>query len=308
MRSASELDYRLDLYAWAWIEERLCVTRELGARVRSRVGQVSVHDLRVSCRRLREALAVFDGVLGIPDVFAIDDGARALARSVRRLRELDVSAKTLTSMRLTDPRAKQAALVLARAMRERRTDLAKKRRAKIARRLKKLERAVERHWHKEKLERAPGSEGELRAFLETQVHDRQTTVEELAVKVLRRAESGQPADPRKLHAIRVAVKHWRYAYELARGLVPRVLYRPMATKLRSLQNLGGLAQDGTDLLRTAERTASSAPGLRKAWSVLLPVLEAREQAASAQFVSGLRELLTRGASPARQASTTSQTT
>jgi len=81
------------------------------------------------------------------------------------------------------------------------------------------------------------------------------------------------------------VKHWRYAYELARGLMPRVLYRPMATKLRALQNLGGLAQDCTDLLRTTARIASSVRGLATACAIVQPELEARERATCAQFVS-----------------------
>jgi len=133
MRSASEFDFRLDLYAKAWIEERLWVTRELGQR------SLPVSD-RLACticacraggsgRRSRCSAAS----LGCRTWRPIDRAARALARSVRRLRELDVSAKALTEMRPSDLRTKQAALVVARAMRRQRGELAANKKKKIAR-------------------------------------------------------------------------------------------------------------------------------------------------------------------------------
>jgi len=50
----------------------------------------------------------------------------------------------------------------------------------------------------------------------------------------------------------VAIKHWRYASEIARAVMPRVLYRPMAAKLVHLQDLGGKSQDFADLLSVVE--------------------------------------------------------
>jgi hypothetical protein len=51
----------------------------------------------------------------------------------------------------------------------------------------------------------------------------------------------------------VAIKHWRYASEIARAVMPRVLYRPMAARLVHLQDLGGKSQDFTDLVSVVEK-------------------------------------------------------
>jgi hypothetical protein len=74
----------------------------------------------------------------------------------------------------------------------------------------------------------------------------------------------------------------------------------MAAKLRMLQDLGGRAQDESDLHRTAARLASSNPELASAYGVLMSHLESRERAASSDFVSALNRLVAGAAGLSRR--------
>src|SRR5260370_21218732 len=136
----------------------------------------------------------------------------------------------------------------------------------------------------------PALETELRGFVEARVAAQRREVEQLFN--IARARGGRVAtDPEseRLHSIRVAIKLWRYASEIARAVMPRVLYRPMAIKLRHLQDLGGKSQDLSDLAAVVEKELDDG-GTREERSILRAVRSERTLAAR-EFYDALKALV-----------------
>jgi len=304
----SEIGYSLDGYARVWLDERLRVTVKLAAAVAEKPTEGRVHDIRVSCRRLREAIAFFRDVPGIATLSGVDRAARKMGRSVRKLREIDVSRRTLAHQPIadTDGRAADAREKLIRALGERRKSEVKKRAKRIARRAQALEEAIRVHLplrgELHAAEHEADAEVRLRAFVEVRLAERRIEVEELSREALGKSPAGRGTsslpDAEALHAVRVAIKHWRYASEIARALTPRVLYRPMAAKLRGLQDAGGDSQDMVDLLEIVEQEwrRGHAPA---GGSALLVALRAARTRTAREFASTLRVLVLGEGSGAR---------
>ena len=98
MLSPAEVGWDLTLYAQEWLEERFRLTLKLVADVKRKPTPQVIHDLRVACRRLREAIEFFHGVSEVPPLPDVDRAARRMARSIRRLREIDVAIKRLARL------------------------------------------------------------------------------------------------------------------------------------------------------------------------------------------------------------------
>src|SRR5262249_51545632 len=92
----ADVGWDLALYARAWLDERAKVALEAAAKVAEEPGRGPVHDVRVACRRLREAIAFFRDLAELPPLTDVDRAARRMARAVRRLRETDVAVKRLS--------------------------------------------------------------------------------------------------------------------------------------------------------------------------------------------------------------------
>ena len=120
MLSPSEVGHDLTLYAQVWLEERLRLTRALAREVAEMPSVRTVHDVRVACRRLREAIEFFRGVPEVPPLSDIDAAARSLARSLSRLRELDVARKRLSQLPLSGSAAPHTREQLEKALKKRR--------------------------------------------------------------------------------------------------------------------------------------------------------------------------------------------
>jgi CHAD domain-containing protein len=305
MLAPSEVGWDLALYAQEWLEERFRLTLKLARDVAKKPSTRIVHDLRVACRRLREAISFFHGVTEVPPLSDVDRAARRMARAVRRLRETDVAIKRLRRLRVAGTTASGGAPtgVLSTSLDEKREQLAKKRKKRIGRRAKQLEAAIKEHLPLRVRPRAadvdPAKEAELRAFVEARVASRRAEVERLFDVV--RARGPRVASDRdvdRLHGIRVAIKHWRYASEIARAVMPRVLYRPMAAKLRHLQDLGGKSQDFADLATVVEKELDGG-GSREEKAILGAVRNERARA-SREFYDALKTLVfsSRGANGA----------
>lgn len=253
MLAPSEVGWDLALYAQEWLEERFRLTLKLAADAAESPTTRAVHDLRVACRRLREAVGFFQGVVEVPPLSDVDRAARRMARVVRDLRELDVAMKRLADVPADSSDAAKRDLLL--MLKKRRRKLAKKLREKITKRVKQLETAIKMHLplrvRPRSIEIDPAREAELRAFVEARVSMRRAEVERL-FDAVRASRDVVERESERLHAIRVAIKHWRYASEIARAVMPRVLYRPMAARLRHLQDLGGKSQDFSDLASVVE--------------------------------------------------------
>ncbi|HMI83499.1 MAG TPA: CHAD domain-containing protein, partial [Polyangiaceae bacterium] len=142
MLSPSEVGYDLTLYAQVWLEERLRLTRALAKALAGKPHPRTVHDNRVACRRLREAIEFFHGVPEVPPLSDVDRAARALARSVRRLRELDVAHKRLSQLEWSGSGGARTREKLRKALAKRRRRAAKKERESIAKRAAELEAAI----------------------------------------------------------------------------------------------------------------------------------------------------------------------
>jgi CHAD domain-containing protein len=295
MLAPSEVGWDLALYAQEWLEERFRLTLKLAGDVAKKPSTRVVHDLRVACRRLREAISFFHGVTEVPPLSDVDRAARRMARAVRRLRETDVAIKRLRRLRVAGRTAGGAPnSVLSATLDEKREALAKKRKKRIVRRAKQLEAVVKEHLPLRVRPRAadvdPAKEAELRAFVEARVASRRAEVERLFDVVRTRGPRvASDRDVDRLHGIRVAIKHWRYASEIARAVMPRVLYRPMAAKLRHLQDLGGKSQDFADLATVVENELDGG-GTREEKAILAAVRSERARA-SREFYDALKTLV-----------------
>jgi len=294
MLSPAEVDWDLPLYAQEWLAERFRLTLKLASDVDKKASTVGVHDLRVACRRLREAISFFHGVTEVPPLSDVDRAARRMARAVRRLREMDVAIKRLRRLRVESVRSELSKKELSSALAKRRQELAKKRRKRIGKRATQLESAIKEHLPLRVRPRAadvdPAREAELRAFVEARVATRRAEVERRFDLV--RSRAGKIVSDREtdnLHGIRVAIKHWRYASEIARAVMPRVLYRPIAAKLRHLQDLGGKSQDFADLASVVEKELEDG-GTREQRTILAAARAERARAAR-EFYDALKALL-----------------
>lgn len=294
MFSPSELGHDLTLYAYAWLSERMRLTEALAVEVAKSPAARPVHDLRVACRRLRAAIAFFHGVAEVPHLSDVDRAAKRLARSVGVLRELDVAQKQLKALSFAEgaEEAERLRLKVAKAMKKRRRRAAEKSQSRIAKRAALFREAVGEHADLRVRPRVaegdPARSRELLAFVEAQVAEKKAQVERLFEKLeAHGADVTSFRHAPDLHALRVAVKHWRYTSEMARSVVPRVLYRPMAARLRRLQEAGGKSQDFYDLERLVyvelDRLGVSAVARRP----LLSAIRAARRRAATEFVDAL---------------------
>jgi len=295
MLSPAEVGYDLTRYAQEWQSERLRLTRTLALRVAQKASSRAIHDIRVTCRRLREAIAFFQGVPEVPPLSDVGRAARRMARAVGRLRELDVSIKRLRDLDTTSSReADRVKKDLLAALQRQRRNAARKRRTRIVKRAVKLQAVIAENLPLRVRPRATevdaARESELRAFVEARVAARRVDVENLFDTFLQQGDKMEPSRRAKqLHRIRVAIKHWRYTSEIARAIMPRVLYRPLAAKLKNLQELGGRSQDFTDLAKIVEKELLAGEPTPNGRRVLAKVRSARTLAAN-EFFEALRLL------------------
>jgi CHAD domain-containing protein len=290
MLAPSEVGYDLTLYAQGWLEERLRLTRALACSVAEKTSVRTVHDVRVACRRLREAIEFFRGVPEVPPLSDVDRAARSLARSVGRLRELDVARKRLAQLDLAGAAALETQEKLAKALKKRRHRAEEKHAKRIAKRADALVALIDEslplYDKPRSVEPDRARESHLLAFVEARVAEKRALVETLFDNVAANGRSrGAAAD--RLHAVRVAVKHWRYATEIARAVMPRVLYRPMASRLRSLQEIGGKGQDLADLERIVDRELERMGASSRARRPLLSQIRSSRRAAAGDFLHAL---------------------
>jgi CHAD domain-containing protein len=294
MLAPSEVGYDLTLYAQGWLEERLRLTRALARSVAEKRSVRTVHDVRVACRRLREAIEFFRGVPEVPPLSDVDRAARSLARSVGRLRELDVARKRLAELNLPGSAAMETQEKLAKALKKRRRRAEEKHAKRIAKRADALVALIDEslplYDKPRSVEPDRARESHLLAFVEARVAEKRSLVETLFDNVAANGRSrGAGAD--RLHAVRVAVKHWRYATEIARAIMPRVLYRPMVSRLRSLQEIGGKGQDLVDLERIVDRELERMGIASRVRRPVLSQIRSSRRAAAGDFLHALEARL-----------------
>lgn len=192
--------------------------------------RAGVHQARVASRRLREVLPVLDA--GPRVLRAATRAVRRVTRALGPVRELDVSQALADELLSAQPLHPVAAASLRRAlaaaraeaMRAARTRLSERRVAKLATRLDAVE--------------------EVRASAaRPAIASAAARVSRRAARARRLTEAlGVLYEPEQLHAVRIALKRWRYALEvlteLRRAKSPATL-----VGLRRLQDLLGRAHD-----------------------------------------------------------------
>lgn len=292
MLSPAELGWDLGLIAQGYLAERAAVIADLSRRLARRVLPADVHHMRIACRRMREAIDFFQAAPERPDLATVRRRAWRMMAALGPLREAHVAARLLEDLwdGPLDQRAEQARRWLRRQSGRQRKRLARRHAGRIARRGRRLRRALAGSGLRppappiDGAASAAAAEPRTRAFLEARMAERRAAVEELAARLPRR---GRAIDPDLAHRIRVAVKHWRYASEIGRPALSLERRTALAGRLRHLQDLGGRSQDLDDLVRRVEKTIADRGGSKRFEALLQQVVAARE-AALCEFLDALR--------------------
>jgi len=260
-------------------------------RVRVREGGEAIHDLRVSCRRLDEALATWEGGLPAKKARELRRTVNTLRRSVGDARDAEVRFDTLRELARRCERPERAsALPLLRELSD---EIAHARRAAArATREAHVERVVARvHLLAGRIGSAEDKGGALRAA----AHAHQAERRDQLRKARALMREGRRGDSARMHAARIKAKKARYVVECLAdaGLATSALE---LDRLRGLQKRLGAACDYVALAewlgRREERKAlspSSARGraataraaARRAWL-------ARARAAHARALHAIR--------------------
>jgi len=222
-------------------------------------GAEAVHQMRVAMRRLRSALGLFSRIFPCADFEDLRTESRRIAAVLGEARDWDVFVETLRAGPLPrfpdEPgfdsllRAAQAKAEAGRAAVLRlAADKATTRFALV------LEHVVaERGW------RSRATENRLRWLEEPAVGFAAKSLDRLDRKVRKRGRHFRSLTPEKRHALRIALKHLRYATEFFGHLFhPASAPERYASKTAVLQDLLGELNDATIALRLVKDLDSRA--------------------------------------------------
>lgn len=193
--------------------------------------RTGVHQARVASRRLREVLPVLE--IGRPRLARDANRAvRQVTRALGAVREFDVSHDVAEALLAAHPVRAGAASSLRRALVAHRAEAMQTARARLS------EARLARLWER------------LAAVDEARGHATRPAVASAAARVARRAGQarrliaalGVLYEPDHLHAIRIALKRWRYALEVFTEL-RRARPPAMLGELRRMQDALGKAHD-----------------------------------------------------------------
>jgi CHAD domain-containing protein len=182
------------------------VRYEKGAR---RGDTEAIHQMRVQTRRLRAALALFSNVLR-PGKRAGRARLRWLARSLGRVRDLDVIAALLEERHLPHLAGVEAARLedLVAALKERRWRAQRRLKTMLARgRYAKLKAALQERARHPRFRKGCGEDAMAARFLADRIHR-----EARRVSAHRGVTERSPAAA-DLHALRINIKHLRYVLD-----------------------------------------------------------------------------------------------
>lgn len=290
-------------FAGPWILRKRDELRDLAARAQEALAEETVHDLRTTSRRLREAVRFFAEALPHARAQRLDRAARALLREVRGLRETDVARENLAGLNrdALSQVGGEAIDWLSRRLERSRAREAKKTQKVIAARALKVADRLEQV--AEKLARAASpAEGterfDAQEAARVQLAARQRDVVARATELMAQTTP----DPEDMHGVRIALKHWRYAAELAGEMAQATPEGVPLPELRKLQDDAGMSRDMTDLATRlhAERRRlthkaragrDEARGRSQALAEVLAIVREAEARHGRAFLAGLSELL-----------------
>jgi inorganic triphosphatase YgiF len=210
----------------------------------------AVHQMRVAMRRLRSALGLFGRAFSHPEVEALREEAKRIAAALGEARDWDVFVERLGKGALSrfagepgfdglrDAARAKAAVGRAAVARL----VGDKAIARFALRLERLAAAC--GW------RDGAGEGALASLDEPVEAFAARALEALHRKVRRRGRHFGSLTPQRRHALRIAIKHMRYATEFFGGLFdPKSASERYARKTAALQDLLGDLNDAAIALR-----------------------------------------------------------
>jgi CHAD domain-containing protein len=274
-------------------EARLRAALRLTWDVARKPDAPSVHHLRISCRRLRTAIALFCDVAPIPPMSNVDEAARRMAKAVANLRATDVAVDLLDRIasRSTDPDFTDICHAVARALARRRRSQSNQQRGRIRKRAKALEKAIVARIPllREGASLPAGSANDTSAddSLGTKIGALRATARRRIQKALgeRHTEGEERNLDARLHRVRIAIKHWRYAEEVVGHAVPETARG--GARLKKLQELGGKTRDLADLARLVRREVRNVGKKGHGAALLLAAIERRHRTATRRFVQAL---------------------
>lgn len=237
----------------------------------------AVHQTRVASRRLREVVPTLTA-LDAADARRARRSLRRMTRTLGRIREADVCAELFVALAGTSPLHAVAAAAVRRALASTRADaLGRLRRAWTKRRLRRLHAVLATLREAAVTGARRDTRAAVVARLDTRSRRARRAVGALGVLYV----------PDRLHAVRIAVKRWRYTLELAADLG---VGRPSAAlaEMRAVQDELGRAHDLHVLAalvqaveaRVVSRSRPAARDLR----VLVGRIEAECRALHANFL------------------------
>jgi CHAD domain-containing protein len=228
-----------------------------------------LHDMRVAARRLRTALLVF--LIAIPEDTreSLGQDLRWIGRALGRIRDLDVGLKRVASMAARAPEHERAALyVLARYLEIKR---ARRRRRLLRRFDSKRFEAFRDRAHKwivgipdfvasaTTAETADPGTGPVSPALAPAYMVGPRIVAEWDNRMRDACqEAERKSTPANVHALRIAVKHARYAVEYFTASEGQGAHQ-RAKQLARIQDKLGEHQDAATLLRQVRRYARTIP-------------------------------------------------
>jgi CHAD domain-containing protein len=276
------------------IEARLRAALRLTWAVARKPGVSTVHRLRISCRRLRAAIALFHDVTPLPALSEVDEAARRMAKAVADLRAMDVAVGRLgrLSSRSTDAGVAELCRCVARALARGRREQASEQRRRLRKRAKALEKAI--------VARIPllreGAVESRHAGIDGSVNDavgpkiaalRAATRARIEKALGDEHAAGETTElDARLHRVRIAVKHWRYAEEVVAHIVPEACRG--GARLKKLQELGGETQDLADLAKLVRREFEHTEKKGGAKASLLAAIGRQRETATCRFVEALK--------------------
>jgi triphosphatase len=240
---------------------RNCLSQFLGNHpaLASGDGVEAVHQMRVAMRRLRSALGLFNRVSPCTEFDDLRAESKRIASALGEARDWDVFVETLRSgllPRFPDEPGFQGLLRAAEA----RADAGRAAVLRISgdkattRFALVLERLVaERGW------RSAADDERLRRLAEPVVGFAGTSLDRLDRKLRKRGRHFRSLTPEARHALRIGLKHMRYATEFFRSLFhPASAAERYARKAAALQDLLGELNDAAIALRLIRELDSRA--------------------------------------------------
>lgn len=295
-------DDALRLLAVKVLSKRLRQLRKEAAGVRANKDIEFVHRMRVASRRVRTGLRLFEAVLGGADLPALRKGVKQITARLGDARDADVQIARIEAFLkgLADPKARPGVERLLWRLRQRRAAEQKK----VLRALDKFERRDIAGRLEARLaearKRARASGARLGAPANRARGGTLIAAERDGV-LKYESYAERPECVAELHAMRIAVKHLRYALEIFEPVFGRAV-KGFIAECKVLQDLLGALHDDDVWLAFLPRfekeerrrgvehagNAGELRRLRPGWRALAEVVRMHRQEAYAAFVARWR--------------------